>query len=232
MLWLTLAPLLASLPAAPPLEEKRFMVTNFDRLRVDGPFEVEVLTGSPGAVAEGNPKALDHIAIRVEGSTLIVSTGTVGWELRAAEAPGSTRITVHVPSLRALNINGGAQVKVAQMRGARIDLGLNGAGAIDVAALSAEDLNVTLTGTGEITLAGTTARTRVRSYGAGSILAEGLSAGDAMLVAESAGEVRMRVRYTAQVRAMGTGGITVLGTPKCRISGPGPITCGAGGSER
>lgn len=225
MHWLTLAPIFALLSAASPTEEKRFMLTGFDRLRVDGPFQVEVVPGSPGAVASGDPKALDRIAIRVDGSTLVINSGTAGWGLRNAEAQGSAIIRISVPSLRTLTINGGATVKVAEMRGGRVDLGLNGAGEIQVAAIRSDDLNVTLTGTGAITLAGTTARARVRTYGAGSVAAEELSAGDAVLIAESSGNLRMRVRFTAQVNALGSGSVTVLGAPKCRVSGPGPVEC-------
>ncbi|HEX8300790.1 head GIN domain-containing protein [Sphingomonas sp.] len=226
MHWLTLAPLLTLVSAAAPASEKRFMVTGFDRLRVDGPFRVEVLPGSPRAVASGDAKALDHIAIRVDGSTLVVNMGTVAWKLRAIEAPEAVTITVYVPLLRTLTVNGGASVKVAEMRGGRVDLGLNGAGAIQVSAIRADDLNVTLTGTGEVTLAGATARARVRSYGAGSVAAEGLTAGDAVLIAESSGNLTMRVRYTAQVSALGVGAVAVLGNPKCRVSGAGPVACG------
>jgi hypothetical protein len=225
MRWLALAPLLLLVSAAPPPEEKRLMVTSFDRIRVDGPFQIEVTTGQPSATIAGDPRTFEHIAIRVDGSTLVVSTGQLGWAKRAEEAPASARILLSAPSLRALAVNGGARVRIAEMRGSRVDIGLNGAGSIEVSALRAEDLNVTLIGTGAITLAGTALQARVRSSGAGSVEAEGLTANDAVLLSESSGNLRMRVRYTAQVNSTGIGGVAVLGTPKCRVTGAGPVDC-------
>jgi hypothetical protein len=181
MRWLALAPLLLLVSAAPPADEKRFMVTGFERVRVDGPFEVEIVPGSPGATASGEGKALDHVAIRVDGSTLIVNTGATGWKLRAAEAPETVKIAISVPILRGLAIRGGAQVGVAEMRGSRIDLGLSGGGSIAVKAVRADDLILNLTGPGTVTLAGAVARARVSSYGDGSVHAEDLLADEAAL---------------------------------------------------
>lgn len=225
MPWPTLAPLLLLVSAAPPADEKRFVVTSFDRVRVDGPFVVEIVPGSPGARASGDARALDHVAVRVDGGTLIVNTGTIGWALRAVEAPGTVRVTISVPALTGLAIRGGAQVEVAEMRGGRVDLGLNGAGSIVVKAVRADDLFVTLTGTGAITLAGTAARARVQSFGQGSVDAEALTAGDAVLRGESSGDVRMRVRYNAQISSRGTGMVSALGQPACKVTGSGPVEC-------
>ena len=224
MRWLLLAPLLI-LAAAAPDDERRYMVTGFDRLRVDGPFVVEVVAGSPGATAEGDAKALDRLRIRVEGSTLIVSTGTTGWELRSGERAGSTRIRVSVPSLRAVLLNGGARVTVGEMDAARVDLGLNGAATLTVGAIRTENLHATLTGTGAMTIAGTAGKARVRLYGAGSIDASRLTAREATLISESTGSLSMAVRYTAQVLALGAGTVSVTGNPECTIRGPGPVEC-------
>ena len=227
MRWLALAPLPMLFAAAAPADERDFMVTGFDRLRVDGPFEVEVVPGSPGAVATGDARALDRVALRVEGSTLIVNAGTRGWDLRAGEGAGGVQVRVTVPSLRGVQMNGGARVRVAEMEGARVDLGLNGAGSLDVGRVEADDLNVALTGTGAIAIGGGSAgRARVRSYGAGSVDAAGLTAREATLISESSGEISMTVRYTARATALGSGGVHVLGKPECTLRGPGPIECG------
>ncbi|RYE03607.1 MAG: DUF2807 domain-containing protein [Sphingomonadales bacterium] len=222
--WLTLTPLVALLAGA-PAEDKNFMVTGFDRVRIEGPFQVELRAGSPGAVASGDPRAIAHVAVRVEGSTLIINGGTSGWKLRAVEAPGSARIIVSTPVLRGLAVSGGAMVRVAEMRGARVDLGLTGGGAIEVTAMRADDLGVTLIGDGTITLAGSAVQARLRSYGKGSIEASGLTAGDATLSAQSSGSLSIAVRYTASINATGTGTVTVLGSPRCRVTGPGPVAC-------
>lgn len=219
---LRLAPLLL-LAAAAPAQERGFMVGSFERLRVDGPFEVEVVAGPPRAVATGDRVALDQVTVRTSGDTLVVSAGPLAW----AGRKGATlpRLRVSVPALRGATLSGGARVRVAEMRGGRVELMLTGAGSLDVGGIKADDLVVNLTGTGAITLAGTAARARVRNYGAGSVDAAALTAGDANLTSESAGTIRIDARYTARATALGSGGISITGKPECILRGSGPIEC-------
>jgi hypothetical protein len=214
-----LAPLLLlTLAAAAPADERSFLVTGFDRLRVEGPIEVEVATGSPAATATGERRALDALLVRVDAGTMVVRPGNDG--------SGVPRVRVTVPALRGVFVNGSGRVRIAAARGSRVDLSLNGAGTLDVGDVAAGDLNVTLTGGGTMSLAGKAERARVRSYGAGSVDAARLTAGEATLVSESSGDIGVTARYSARATALGTGTIRIGGKPECRVSGPGPIECG------
>jgi hypothetical protein len=219
---LLLAPLLM-LAAAAPAQERRFMVGGFERLRVDGPFEVEVVPGIPGAVAIGDRGALDQVTVRSSGDTLVVSGGPLSWTGRKGAA--LPRVRVSARSLRGVALNGGAKVRVAEMRGAQIELLQAGAGSLDVASIRTDDLTANLTGTGAMTLTGTAGRVRMRNYGTGSIDASGLSANDASLNSASSGDIRINVRFTARANATGSGGISITGKPECILRGPGPMEC-------
>jgi hypothetical protein len=219
-----LAPLLLLTAAASP-PERSFMVGSFERLRVDGPYEIEVVTGSPRAVASGETGSLDRVAVRVNGDTMVVSAGPLSWKSERGASVPLPKLRVSVLTLRSVMLTGGARVRVAQMRGGRVELMLTGAGSLDVAAIKADDLNASLAGTGAMTLAGTTARVMLRNSGAGSIDAAGLTAGDARLTSDSSGPIRINVRYTAHAMAMGSGGITISGKPECTLRGPGPMEC-------
>lgn len=226
MRFLALLPLLLLLPAAAPLDQRSFLVSRFERLRVDGPFEVEVVRGrSASAVAEGERRALEQLAIRVDGTTLVVSAGIQGWELRSGARVGLPRVRISAPDLRAVSINGGGRVRVTGMQAARIDLAVNGAGMLDVGAVETGDLHAILTGTGAINIAGVTQRARLRSNGAGSIDAAGLTAGEATVIAESLGEISLTARYSARIFALGGGGVTITGAAECAVSGNGPVAC-------
>lgn len=219
---LALLPLLM-LAAAAPAEERRFLVTGFERLRVEGPIEVEVEPGSPAATATGERRAIEALSIQVDAGTMVVRPGNQG--------EGLPRVRVSVPALRGVIVNGGGKVRIAQARGSRVDLALSGAGTLDVADVAADDLNVTLTGGGTIALAGKAERARVRSYGAGSVDAARVTAGEAVLVSESSGNIGITARYLARATALGTGAIRVGGKPECRVRGPGPVEC-AGTMQR
>ena len=224
MRWLApLAFFLLAASAAP--QEKVFLVTGFERVRVDGPFTVEIVRGPTHASATGDARLLDRLDIHVDGTTLVVGAGAEGWNLARGETTGSPRIVLTAPALRGLLVNGGGQVKVADMRGARVDVALSGSGSIQVATLQSDDLNLTLTGTGTIALGGTARRARVRSNGAGAIDGSKLQAGDATIVSETSGDMQIGVRFTTRIFALGLGRVTILGTPQCTISGPGPVEC-------
>jgi hypothetical protein len=215
---------------APAPEERRVMLTGFDRIRIDGPFEVRVATGSPAATVTGDRRAIDRVNIRSESGVLVISAGIAtrdGWR----DKDGQALISVTVPRLRAANLNGGGRLEIADIAGQRVDLGVNGAGSLTVGHLAADQLATTLNGTGIVRLNGGTARTaRFTSYGAGSIDATGLTVNDLTVHAQSAGDSRFTARFTATVSALGTGSIRVEGSAACRLAGPGPASC-AGKSD-
>jgi len=210
---------------APAPEERRVLLTDFDRIRVDGPFNVQVVSGPPSATISGDRRAVDRVSIRNQGGILVVSVSTATWE-GWNDKEGAAAITVTVPRLRTANINGGGKLDIASIAGQRVDLGVNGAGSLTVRNLAADQLVTTLTGTGIVRVEGGTARTaRFMSYGAGSIDAAGLSVSDLTVHSQSAGDSRFTARFTASVSTLGTGSVRVDGNAACRLAGPGPASC-------
>ena len=71
-----LAALCALLAAAPAdAATRNFAITSFDRVRIDGPYKVQLATGiAPFASATGSAQALDGLAVDVQGRTLVVHT--------------------------------------------------------------------------------------------------------------------------------------------------------------
>ena len=53
--------------------DRNYSVTSFDRIRVEGPYSVNVTTNvAPFARASGDLRAIDRVSLRVEGRTLYV----------------------------------------------------------------------------------------------------------------------------------------------------------------
>jgi hypothetical protein len=201
-----------AVPAA--AADRTIGIGSFDRLRVDGPFDVRVTGGaSPSARLTGEREAIDAVELRVEGGTLIVRAGVNGWGERPggrAAADGPIVVTLGTPALSVATANGGARVAVTRMRGDRVALSVTGAGRLSVDAVAATDLNATLVANGE-----------------GAIDADRLDAGDALVRLEGMGAIKARVRYTAQVSNPGLGSIDVAGPATCVVRGPaaGPVRC-------
>lgn len=218
--------------AAAPGDERAFLVSGFERIRVEGPFNVTVSTGLSGKVrATGERRALDLLDIASSGSTLTVRAGSDAWGERGLSPAGMPTIAVEVPRLTGASVNGGGRLRIAEMRGSRLDVNVSGSGTVAVAALQAESVNATLIGSGTITLAGTVSSAQLRSNGAGSIDAANLRAGDVSVVAETSGETLAHARHGARVAALGLGQVRVAGDAACAVTGSGPVAC-EGGIDR
>ncbi|WP_188053477.1 GIN domain-containing protein [Sphingosinithalassobacter sp. CS137] len=220
--------LLLLISAAAP-QDRTYLISGFERVRVDGPFEVHVTPGMTAkARARGGRRALEALDVHVSGSTLVVSGGSDPAAGGRDSAGASPVVEVEVPRLRAASVNGGGELHIAEMHMPRAEVSVNGAGTVEVADVRAEDLSATLIGTGRIALAGTAGEARLRSNGAGSIDAQALEAGDVSIVAETTGPITAHARYSARVLARSLGTVAIAGPGQCRVSGPAPVSCEGG----
>jgi hypothetical protein len=221
--------LLLLLFAAPlAAAERNYTVTDFDRVRVEGPFQITVTTGSAvTARAEGDPRALDALVLRVDGRTLVVRMGGNGWGGYPGETPSSPRISLTAPSLRAAVVTGGAVLSISGMKAPRVDLSLTGSGSIAAWSIEADRLVASLMGTGRLEMAGRALTASVASGGAGDIDASGLVVGDLSVTSESAGESRFNAQRSVRVVSTGAGAVSVAGDAACTVqsTGAAPIAC-------
>lgn len=202
------------------------MVTTFDRVRVEGPFAVEVTTGgSPNAVARGDARALDAVDIKLEDRTLVVRGSPNGWGGWPGERSARPTVAVSVPHLVAISLQGSGGVRIDAMRGAEVSIALTGSGRIDVARIETDRLDAAVVGSGALGLAGTARTARLTNSGVGTIDAGALSVRDLVVQSESAGDSRVTATQTASVIAAGMGGVTIDGPAACTRAGPGPIDC-------
>jgi hypothetical protein len=227
----TLPLILALLAAAAPsaAAERRYSVTDFDRVQVDGPYQVTLLTGlSSGARAEGSSEALDRVSIDVQGGTLRVRPNHSAWGGYPGDRTGPVRIAITTRDLRAAAVVGSGSLSIDRARGLRVDVSVSGSGRLGVASVDADNLVVGLLGSGRITLAGRAGQLKATVQGSGDLAAAELRADDAQIFAETAGTVKVGVARTAKLRIAGPGDVEIIGDPSCTIEaeGSGQILCG------
>lgn len=218
---------LALTPAALQAEERRVMVTSFDRVRVEGPFSVDIRSGgSPGATTRGAARALDGVDIRVEDRTLVIRSSPNGWGGWPGDRTEAASISVTTPSLVDLAVSGSGSARADKLQGLQVGVSLTGSGRVEVARIEADRLDAVLAGSGALTLGGTARTARLANTGVGTIEAEGLAVRDLTLSSESAGDTRAAASETARVVATGTGSVVVTGNAACTSAGTAPIRCG------
>ena len=227
----TLPLALALLAASAPLAaaERGFSVTDFDRIRVDGPYKVTLATGrSPGARAFGAQGAIDAVTVEVQGRTLIVKRNSQTWGGYPGQSAGPVEVRITGYALRAATLNGAGSLAVDKLKGASIDLLVAGSGLLTVAAVEADRLTVGVTGNGRAAVAGKAAIAQLAVRGTGVIDGAKLIAKDARIAADGPGTITVAATVTANVMSNGAGEIVVLGDPACTVKamGSGTVACG------
>ena len=210
--------------------ERRYTVTDFDRVRIEGAYQVSLATGrASSARASGSQEALDRLQIDVEGMTLRIRPNQSAWGgYPGRQDTGPLRITLTTQSLRAATVQGAGTLNVDRAGGLRLDIALAGSGAIAIPKIETDALAVALLGSGTIQLGGTTKTVRAQISGSGNLLAEGLTASDAQVLGDTAGTIRLTVSRSAKVTASASGDVDVLGSPACtvKVTGTGRVRCG------
>ena len=222
-------PLLFLFPGAAIAADRTVSVGSFERVRIDGPFTVRLVKGSPGAKISGDPRAAEAVEIRIDGTTLSVRRSVGAWGEQAGNGMQKpVTVTLSTPRIAYASVVGAGRLTIDRMTGLRVDLAVSGAGTIAVEAVQADQMNATVIGTGRVTLAGRAARARLTVSGSGLMDATALIVDDLTVVQDGAGETRAAARRTAQVTNGGAGSVTVEGPAACtvRAAASGPVVCG------
>ncbi|MDB5693491.1 MAG: hypothetical protein JWO81_2554 [Alphaproteobacteria bacterium] len=226
-----LAALVATAPVAPAgAAERTYPVTDFDRIQVEGPFEVTLATGLSSRLrASGSADALERLSVEVEGRTLRIRVNRSAWGGTPGQAPGPVRIEAATRDLVRASVLGSGSLAVDRARGLRLDLSIGGSGRLIVGALDVDELVVGLLGSGRIGLAGHAKQMRASIQGSGDLDGASLRIEDIQLSAETAGNIAIGSARSAKVTAAGLGDVVIGGSPACTVDnkGSGRVRCGA-----
>lgn len=226
---LLLAALIIATSAPAVAAERRYSITDFDRVEVDGPYQVTLTTGtSSSARATGSTAALDRISLEVTGQTLRVRSNASAWGGYPGAVPELPSVTLTTRDLQAVTINGSGKIAVDKAKGLKLTVSVVGSGQASIGTVEADNLFVSMLGSGQISLGGKARTLRAEVHGAANLDAGGLTASDAQLFADSAGDTKLSVSHAVTIQASGTGDVNVGGAPACTVknSGSGQVICG------
>jgi hypothetical protein len=227
---LPLTAVLALLAAATPVSaaERKYSVTDFDRIRIDGPFNVKLVTrSSPFARAKaGSQGALDRLKLEVQGRTLVIRTDRSAWGGYPGDPAQPVELSVGTHGLVAAWVNGAGSVAIDRVRGLKFDLAVEGSGSGSIAQAEVDDLRVRFAGTATGQVSGKAQKFSAHVRGASSLDASGLAVKDAVIAAEGPANVSAMVSSSAKVDAYGTAQVKLEGRPACtsRIYGSASVT--------
>lgn len=217
---LILAGFAASAPASAAV--RTFMVEDFSRVRIDGPYKVQLVTGAaPFAKATGSTAALDSISIDVEDGTLKIRPNESGWTNDPGQSNGPVTVSVGTHDLSSAVLNGPGSLSIDKVRGDSFALWIAGPGAVDVARLAVDTFKLGISGNGSAVVAGTAPTVTARVEGASSFDGSALTSKDATIGVQGPAVVKLTVTGTAKVNAEGPVSLTLAGRPDCTLQGQG-----------
>ena len=215
--------------AASPLAaaNRSYTVTDFTRVKVEGPFAVTLATNVASyARASGSQRALDGVSLRVEGRTLIIRVDSSAWGGAPGEQAGPVTIAVGTHNLDQATLVGSGSLAIDRVRGLDFALSSFGSGAASITAVAVDRLRLSAHGSGAMRVAGATKQLNASLNGPGMIDASALSAKDAVLSASGPASLRARVTNNAKLTASGTATIAIDGGAACerKVSGSAIVT--------
>jgi uncharacterized protein YdeI (BOF family) len=217
----------AAVPAS--AAERRFTLTDFDRIQVEGPYEVVLVTGkAPSALASGSAAAVEGVSMDVQGRVLKIRPNRSTWGGYPGERTAAPRLTVTAHGLRGASVTGSGRLTVDKAKAMRFDAAVSGSGQIVLGKIEADNLVLGLLGSGGIEIGGEVKSLRAMIQGSGDLNGQQLTAQDAVINADTSGRIDLSVRGTAKVRATGPGETLVKGGAACTVEalGSGPVLCG------
>lgn len=224
--FLLAATLLAT--AAPAAAATRnFGITDFQKVRVDGPYKVVLSTGvAPFARAIGSPAALDRVAIEVRGDTLVVHSGLDDWGGYPGQSVGPVQIELGTHDLSAAWLNGSGTLAIDRVKGLSFDLSVQGSGAGTISQAAVDQLNVSVVGTASARLSGQAAKVTAMIRGLSSFDASALAVKDATLGADGAATIAANISNSVTVNATGPATVRLSGGPSCtlRVTGSADVS--------
>lgn len=206
---------------------RNFGITGFTRVKVDGPFQVQLATGvAPFASASGSPAALDRVAIDVQGNTLIVHANRSSWGGYPGRDTGPVQIRLGTHELSAAWLNGAGTLAIDRVTGLKFELSVQGSGGAAIRRADVDQLSVALAGTASAVIAGRAGKMTAVVRGISSLDAAGLAAKDASIGAEGAATVKALVTNAVTIDGSGPATVMLSGRPSCtvRVSGSASVS--------
>ena len=198
---------------------RSFAANGFTGVELRGPDDVDVKAGQNFAVtAEGDPKVLDKLDIRVVDGTLRV--GRKDSKEQWFGNDHGARVHVVMPKLISAAVKGSGNL-TAQRGEGDFDGAIAGSGNLTVADLRANAAELSIAGSGDLSVAGTASKLSASIAGSGDIDAKRLTAASADVSIAGSGNVLGTVKGPASISIVGSGDAELGGGAKCSVNAVG-----------
>lgn len=211
--------------------DKRPLTGKVTAVELSGPINLTLRQGPDAALdVRGEQRLLANIDTTVDGATLHI--GPRGLLLRHRQP---IEVTLTLPALDTLHVNGSGDATASGFAGDRLDLSLGGGGTLrfngryrdntvalhgsgdlELTGGSSERVHAESVGSGNLTLVGATRELHAELQGSGELDARHLRAEDVHLEHVGSGTSAVYASRNAKIELSGSGDATVYGNPQQR----------------
>ena len=206
---------------------RNFGITSFERIRVEGPFKVQLTTGvAPFAKASGSAAGLERVAIDVIGQTLVVHGNVSAWGgYSSSDDVGPVEVNIGTHDLTAATLNGSGSLQIDRVKALSFNAAVQGSGQLGIGQADVDQLNVAMIGSASSVMGGRAGTLKLTARGVSSFDGSALVAKDATIGAEGASTIKALVTNSARVEGAGPATVTLSGNPACtsRLSGAATV---------
>lgn len=214
--------------------ERRFALSDFDKIRVEGDVAVDVRSGRTlGARASGDARALEALTLTVQNGTLYIrrarSTAPVERRQQAGAPEAVPQVLVDARAVHSFALLGNGSARIDRLGGARPVATMDGNGSVEIGRVEAEVLALNVNGSGSLKVSGTAERARAVMLGDGLIEGTGLAVAALDLNSEGPVRAMVEVNGPARISARGGADIAIAGAPQCTVRqiGTNDVRCGS-----
>ena len=201
---------------------RNFTVRGFERIRIDGPVAVKLVTGvAPYARAVGDSSAIHNIEVRNNGATLVVSWRQSDRRGYRGDSAGPVTVEIGTRTLEQAWVNGSGNLDIDKIERRAFTLSVQGAGGATIGALDVDTLDIGVAGAGTIRVAGDAKEATFLVRGMSNLDAEALKVRDLELGIDGPSFARVHASNAVKLEAIGTVDVTVLGGPACTVKAQG-----------
>lgn len=207
------------------LSTKTITVGAYDKINVNGFYDVELFAGNPGVITiSGESNLLEFVQVAADNNSLTIGTKT---GTKIATSKGKT-ITLKVPveNLSLITLTGSGDIKNKDLiKTTNLELKLTGSGDIKLN-VNATSVNATLVGSGDLELKGKSNDIICKVTGSGDIDASELECLNANATVSGSGDCKVFCTENLTARVSGSGDVDYKGNPKTKdtkSSGSGSI---------
>ncbi|WP_183030101.1 head GIN domain-containing protein [Altericroceibacterium spongiae] len=195
----------------------------FDSVKLAGPDDLTIETGTPAISVSGSESAQKALRFRFEDNQLVVGRNDPG-----GEAEGTAAIKLTMPPPSALKLSGSGKIAATEMRGDATQIALSGSGDVNVDSIESGSLAIKISGSGDIRGGGHVRALDAKIAGSGDIDLDKLEADNADISIAGSGDVKIYSNGNVKGSIAGSGDVDVRGRAQCSVksAGSGSLRCG------